>query len=400
MLTHTDTTERKLKRVKINLMRDPRFAYWRGIMMVGKTQLDETCPTAYTDGCDEVYGPALINMLDDRMVAFVVLHENLHKISRDLTLWRKLFEDDAQLANMACDYRHNLLLVGMDPLEKTIAFPRDRDGKRIGLYDERFKNMDVPTIFRILKQEKEQNGGQPNAADNFDAHGWDKASQRTQEEQDRLDKEVDQAMRQGEAEHRKVHGDKKGDMERFLSELLHPKINWREAMAEFVRSLCAGRELSTWRKPNRRFLAMDALMPSMISERVGRIAVGADMSGSVTGPQVTAMVTEVYALARQVRPEKIDLMYWDTRVARHEEYDETNLDLLPTSTKPMGGGGTSPACVKTYMAEKRIEPECLIMLTDGYVDEWPVFDCPVLWVVTTKTITAPNGVTIHLEDVQ
>jgi len=33
-----DTTERKLKRVKINLMRDPRFAYWRGIMMIGTYQ--------------------------------------------------------------------------------------------------------------------------------------------------------------------------------------------------------------------------------------------------------------------------------------------------------------------------------------------------------------------------
>jgi predicted metal-dependent peptidase len=71
---------------------------------------------------------------------------------------------------------------------------------------------------------------------------------------------------------------------------------------------------------------------------------------------------------------------------------------MATSTKPMGGGGTNPACVKQYIAEHKMEPEFVIMLTDGYVDSWPDFDCPVLWVITTKGITAPNGVSIHLED--
>jgi hypothetical protein len=32
------------------------------------------------------------------------------------------------------------------------------------------------------------------------------------------------------------------------------------------------------------------------------------------------------------------------------------------------------------------------------VDSWPDFDCPVLWVVTTKKITAATGQTVHLND--
>jgi predicted metal-dependent peptidase len=110
------------------------------------------------------------------------------------------------------------------------------------------------------------------------------------------------------------------------------------------------------------------------------------------------MLSEVMGLAKEVRPDHVDLLYWDCRVAGHEEYDETNIDLMATSTKPVGGGGTSPACVKDYLKQKHIIPECVIMLTDGYVDSWPDFDCPVLWVVTTKKITAATGQTVHLDD--
>lgn len=405
-MTHNfDTAERKLKRVKINLMRDDRFAFWRGIMMVGTTTLDDTVPTACTDGCNEIYGRAFVEGQNDKQLAFGVLHENLHKIGRDLSVWRKLFEEDAQLANMACDYRHNLLLVDMDPLEQTIQFPTNPDGSRMGLLDERFRGMDVPTIFRLLRQEKQDgtgafgpNGDGTKCSGNFDEHNWQEADGKTAEQKEQLAKEIDQALRQGEMEHRKVNGSKGGDMERFLSEMLKPQVNWKEELSEFVRSVCAGRDVSTWRRPNRRYLGMDIIMPSLISERVGHIVYGADMSGSVGNREQALMVTELLHLANEVRPDKIDVLYWDSHVARHEEYDESNMDMIATSTKPTGGGGTSPACVKRYLTEKRIEPECVIMLTDGYVDSWPTFDCPTLWVVTTKGITAPTGITIHLND--
>jgi predicted metal-dependent peptidase len=108
----------------------------------------------------------------------------------------------------------------------------------------------------------------------------------------------------------------------------------------------------------------------------------------------------VKAIAETVRPEKVDLLYWDSEVAGHEEYSETDLPNIVSSTKPKGGGGTSPSCVSTYMKEKRIEPKCVIMLTDGYVgsdwgNEWP---CPVLWcIVDNPSAEAPNGKTVHIE---
>ena len=288
MITSIDTAERKLKRVKINLMRDDRFAFWRGIMMVGKTEVVDNCPTAYTDGYNEGYGRAFIESQNEKQLAFGVLHENLHKIGRDLSLWGKMFKDDAQLANMACDYRHNLLLMDMDPIGLTIEMPTNPDGSRMGLLDERFRDMDPPTIFRILKQEKKDgtgafgpNGDGTRAQGNFDEHDWEASDKRTDEQKETQAKEVDQAMRQGEMEHRKVNGGKAGGMERFLSEMLKPKVNWKDALADFWRSNCSGRDDNTWRTPNRRFVGMDILLPSTFSQRVGRGVIGADMSGSV-----------------------------------------------------------------------------------------------------------------------
>ena len=199
-------------------------------------------------------------------------------------------------------------------------------------------------------------------------------------------------------EHRKLNGDKAGDMERHLGELTQPKIDWKQVLADFWRASCAGHDDNTWRTPNRRFVGLDILLPSTISTRVGRGLIGVDTSGSITGKQVNKMLSEVVYVATQVHPEKLDLLYWDSAVARHETYDESNMDMLATSTKPAGGGGTSPACVKRYIKDKGLDPEFIIMLTDGYVDSWPDFDCPTLWVVTTKGITAQTGMTIHLTE--
>ena len=72
-----DKEERKLKKVKIALMRNPQFVWWSGIMMIGTTSVVDDIPTACTNGRDEAYGRKFIDMLDEKELAFVVMHENM-----------------------------------------------------------------------------------------------------------------------------------------------------------------------------------------------------------------------------------------------------------------------------------------------------------------------------------
>ena len=236
MDTTHDPLDRKLKRVKINLLRNDRFAFWRGIMMVGDTVLTGEIPTAMTDGCNEYYGREFVEQLDEKQVAFCILHENWHKLERHLSTYDKLFESDPQICNMACDYRINLGLVDLDPMEQTIRFPTTPDGKRFGLLDERFRGMSVLQIFRILKQEQQQQqggqgqggqgqsgAGQPGSG-NFDDHDWGNAKGRAKEEQDKHDKTTEQAIRRGAEEHANINRQGYGSWDLPLGQRTPPKL--------------------------------------------------------------------------------------------------------------------------------------------------------------------------------
>ena len=402
-----DKEERRLSKVKIAIMRNPKFALWSGLMTVGKTRIDDHVPTACTNGRDELYGREFVQSLDDKELAFVVLHETLHKAFRHLFTWRKLFDEDKQLANMACDYVINLMLVDMDKERSLLAMPM-KAGKAIGLVDEKYRGMNAKQVFDLLKQDKQngegvfgEDGLEDGDSGGFDEHDWQGAKELSDEQKKAIEKEVDQALRQGLINHNKMVGKGAGGLGREIGDLLEPKIDWREMLREFVKATCSAKDASSWRRVNRRYLSTDTYMPSLIGERVGHLVIGIDTSGSIGGQELNDFLTEVKGIASEVHPEKVDLMYWDTEVAGHEEYGYHEVDNIVSSTKPRGGGGTDPTCMITYMKEKNIKPEAIIMLTDGCIGDWGnEWNAPILWTICGqwgKNTYAPNGKTIHIE---
>jgi predicted metal-dependent peptidase len=391
-----DKEERKLKKVKINIMRDPDFALWSGIMMVGKTYIDDNVATACTNGRDERYGRKFVAELSEKELAFVVLHEAMHKAYRHLTTWRKLYDATPQLANAACDYVINLQLKDLDPHGRVMVMPQ-RDGKVIGLIDEKYRGMTTKEVYDALLEEHGEDGG--GGEEGFDEHDWGGAGELSEEEQKELSKEVEQALRQGDMTQRKVKGNGAGGLGRELGDMLAPQVNWREQLREYVKSICSGKDASSWRRVNRRFIGNDIYMPTLVSERVGHLVVAVDTSGSIAGKELNEFLTEVKGIAEEVTPEKVDLLYWDSEVAGHETYDSGNVADIVSSTKPKGGGGTSPSCITAYLKEHSLKPECVVVLTDGYVgSDWGTdWEVPVLWVVCGgNTAIAPNGKTIHI----
>jgi predicted metal-dependent peptidase len=398
--------ERKLTKARISVMRStiPGLRLWSGVMSVGTIKVVDGLPTAMTNGRDEAYGREFIDSLPLKQLAFVCLHEACHKALRHTTVYQKLWKEDPRLTNIACDYVVNDIIVKADPDASVCEFPKNPDGSLMGLHEPKFSGWSAKRIYDHLKQEQEGGGkGKGPPGDGFDEHDWEGASELSEEAQEKLGREIDVIMRRSLEEAKKL-GLGKGDTPLAVTDLLRPQVDWRAALREFVQEVCAGDDESSWRKLNRRFVSMGIALPTMTSETVGEIVIGADLSGSMWGGNpspTTILLTEIVSLTKTVKPDATHLLYWDTRVAGAEKYARHELDGLLASTRPKGGGGTNPQCVPDYLKEHKIKPQCVIMLTDGHVPNWGKgWDAPVLWIVIgNKGATPNNGRVLHIDDI-
>jgi len=384
------TPLQRLQRAHTELMSNPHTMPYAGIFMVGKYEVRDDVRTACTDGLDCKYGKAFIEDMDDSDMRGLIMHENLHKCFQHMFLWKHLYEDDPKLANMACDYVINLIIHDLD---------KDSDGfvtlPEGGLIDERFRNMSAQDVYDILLEEQDDEDGDSGQSDDggLDDHDWDSGGEMSEEEIEQVTKDINQAIRQGQM----MAGKLGGNQSRALDKLLEPQVNWKDQLREFVSSVTSGKDISTWQRVNRRWLQHDMYMPTTLDETVGRLVIAVDTSGSIGGRELTEFLSEVQAIAMNVKPEKIDLLYWDTEVVAHEVYAQDKLDKLVDSTKPAGGGGTDVECVAKYLQDNQIRPECVVVLTDGYVGSWGSWSVPVLWcVVRNKSAKPTTGVAIHI----
>lgn len=385
----------RVSKAVVSIMGQPRYTALRQVMLIGKRSTGDV-KTACTNGRDEVYGNKFVESLTDAELRFLILHETRHKLYRHLHVWRHLYEEDAQTANMACDYAINLQIA--DENRDGYATMPMRDGKPIGLIDERFRNMDVAKIYRVLRQERqEQSGGQGGQGDNqdggMDDHNWDEAQSLSEDEKKDLDKQIDQAIRQGAL----AAGHMGHAVSRDLQDLMRPQVDWREVLRNFAMETCSGNEYGTWRRPNRKYIAAGHYMPSTYSESVGELVVAVDTSGSITAEALTQVLSEIVGICHTVSPSAVRLLYWDTMVRGDERYDREDLDRIPSSTKPKGGGGTRITCVNKYMDEHNIKPQAVIVLTDGHLGgTWGEWAVPVLWGVIDNPQAVPPGQTVHI----
>lgn len=372
------TAEQRIERTHVQLMKHRNFCLFSGLFMVGKVSVDDTTPTAKTNGLDVMYGREFVGSLTDKALAFVILHENMHKAYRHLVVWEKLHKKNAQLANAACDFVINLQIRDYDPQGDDVEMPMDADGKVMGLIDEKYRGMDTAQVFRLLEQEYGDDGQGGDGYEGFDEHDWDNASEADKEE---IANEIEKALRQGSI----LAGKMKGNVSRELQDLLTPKIDWKEALRDFVKTTTQGKDQTTWRRLHKRYIGSDIIMPSSYSEKVGSILVGIDTSGSIGSEELARFLSEVKSICDEVCPEQIDLLYWDTHVASHETYQGAELSNLVESTQAKGGGGTNPDCVPSFMKKEDLKPECVIMLTDGYLSsdkaKWHHLTAPVMWCI-------------------
>ena len=309
------TEEQRLSKAVVAIMGNPKYTALAGVMMIGERTIvddhaDGVMTTAYTNGRDECYGRTFVSKLNDAELRFLVLHEVYHKLFKHLHIWRHLYDEDPDLANKANDYVINIKIAD----DNEDGFATMTGVLAQGCLDERFRGMDSAQVYNLLRDEQDEDtpgkgndikelGGSAPSPENgqqpFDQHDWDGAQELTADEQRELARELDEAIRQGAL----VAGKLGSGGDRDLEDLLQPQIDWREALREFIQDTCAGKDYSTYRKPNRRYLSSGIYMPSGVTEQVGELIVAIDTSGSIGSRELSVFLSEIKEICDTVHPD-------------------------------------------------------------------------------------------------
>ena len=392
------TAEQRLEKAHVSIMGHPSTRAYAQVILLGTSSISDSVPTACTNGRDKIYGRAFVEKLTDQELVFVVLHESGHVIYQHGYMWKHLWKENAALANAAADYVINLEL--SDMAKKN---PNHIQVVKEALLDEKYRGMDTQEVFNLLKKEHggggkgegrgEGSGGKKAGGDgipkNFDEHDFDSL---TKEERKELADEVENAVRQGAL----LAGKEGGDVNRSFKDLMTPVVDWREQLREFTSAVTTGRDYSTWRRPNRRWLHQDVYMPSLVSETIDSVAVVVDTSGSLTTELLSTFMSEIVSLCNQVTPNVVHLVCCDAEVQSHDVYDSMSYDKLAARRELRGGGGTDMRVALNYITKQGIDPSAVVVLTDMYTPFPKELSHPTLWVSTTKGITAPCGVTTYI----
>ena len=406
----------QLKKAHIRLMRHPETCGYSGVCLMGTSTVEDKDYTAYTDGKNKKYSAAFLKGLTLEEVTGLALHENLHVLLKHMIIYRYLMKEDAQLANAAMDYVVNDIIMSIE--DKTLCkLPKE------GLYDAKFHNWNVRNVYDYLKTGKHnkdkpkpqgqgqgQGQGQPQPSqgkpersadkvtvggDDYSIGGMDQhdmngeVADLDEEGIKELSEEINTAIRQGGM----LAGKFGAKLPRQVMEVLEVKVNWKRETQEFVKESSAGLDEYTWARFDRNRLADDYFLPDTESETLGEWVIAIDTSGSMDNHTINYITSEVQAMCDLCKPQKIRVLWWDTSVHGEQVFEEdyTGLNKL---FKPLGGGGTRVGCVSEYVENTGIKADCLLVITDGYVEGSPVWNTriPTLWMVThNEMFTPPNG---------
>lgn len=344
--------------------------------------------TMGTNGIVLDYDPAFVDPLPQAELIAVVAHEVMHCALHHTT---RRAGRDHKLWNIACDYAIN-------PIIRDAKFSLPKDA----LIDPRFEGLSAEQIYSQLQQEAGEGDGEGQGQGQGDVPG-DRPGSSCGEFSDTPG---DDGGTPSEASNAKAEDDwnvatiqaaqagkAAGKLPGFAIELVeairNPSVDYREALRRFMLNRVPSD--SQWTPPNRRYVSRGLYLPSLRCEALGEIVVAIDTSGSTSSFR-RQFAGDLTAISEDLRPSRLHVLYCDTRIQRHDEYEAGE----PVDASMIGGGGTDFRPIFDYVTEKAIDPACVVVLTDlegPFPSAAP--DFPVLFVATGAG-AAPFGETIRM----
>jgi predicted metal-dependent peptidase len=358
-------------RARLVLGRDAKSVFFATLLLRLRPETAWDLDTIATDGRVLRYHPPFVTGLSPDELAGVLVHEVMHCA---LTHPVRRGNRNAENWNVACDLAINPLL-----LQAGFVLPAGRllpgEGRYAGLppgksAEEYYAGLPDPSGSH---QQEADAGSMPTDPGGCGQvvdpkHGDPAAARQVESEWQVAVAEAQQTAA--------TWGPLPSGIGRSVARVLSPSADWRRLLRDFV-SLQARNDYS-WLRPNRRLLAHGLYLPGLQSEELGDVILAVDTSGSIDDQTLGLFASETNGVLAAFEC-TLTILYHDSRVQAVQKWRSSEGPLV---LQPIGGGGTSHACVFEWIDQSGLEPACVICLTD-LETEFPatVPSMPVLWAV-------------------
>ena len=149
---------------------------------------------------------------------------------------------------------------------------------------------------------------------------------------------------------------------RVIQELEEPVFNWRKFVKKHVLGL--KKQQISWTTPKRRGFDSKFILPGKKPEKIYKIHISLDTSGSIQEWELRDFLSEVYGAARQLKNIEITIWTFDTEIYNVQTFTKRDIHKI-IEYKIFGNGGTDFMKNFLFMKEEGIKPDLFIMFTDG-----------------------------------
>lgn len=350
---------KEMDRAKIGLLQVKGSAFLSTVLFSLKFSWDETIPTACTNGLNLKFSPDFFEKLTKEERIFVLAHEAWHVAFMHMSRLTKEREENFYVWNMATDHYINNMLIkaGYKMVEGGLADPKYAD-QSVWSSDKIFDD--------LMKDPENKDKGN---------EGFDMSiSDLSEEEKESISRKIEDVIIKAsvQAKMANQYSSIPGEISTRLDELLNPKLPWNVILQKYMSAYA--KEDYSYRRPNRRFLGGNVIMPSLYSNSLGHIACAVDTSCSVSDEQFNAFRTEMNTIKTKLNPELMTIVDFDTQI--HKVYELKKQDRVDT-IQFHGRGGTDLHCVFDHYNEPNNKPKVLIIFSDlecSEITEAPDYD--------------------------
>jgi len=338
---------------------------------------------AVTDSGNIFYNPFFIAQQEPDQIVWAICHEVLHyasghglrRGSRDPKKW-----------NVAGDAWINDTLTSIPvgkPIPGTVNMPGSKDRTVEDIYATLPEDDGGKGKNKGGQGNPSGQGGDPMADDmEDDGAGKDPSAAAEADAQRKLD--VAEA-----AQVAKAKGKLPGQLADFVSDTIESRTPWYDILERYMTERI--KNDFSWARPNRRYMP-DYYLPSIDGVgAMGPIVCQVDISGSISQQEIAHYNGHIKRIIEQCRPTKVHVIYTDTQVQKHEEFDNPD----DVEIRFYSGGGTDMRAGFDYIEQHGIEPEVMVTLTDGYTPFPEDTSVPSVWCISTKNISSPCGENVH-----